>query len=811
MTSMAAEDEALRCLKSRYRSVCFQLNVNDDIAEQTWLDYVDLSERYTLEGDQLHWLSCILYLESRQCEIADEQKPSLNGLLQSSGLRPHRFFELCRRHLSGSDDIIKLELSYQVGIILAVKFPSVFEAVFDQNYEDFEIVHEFAWLLFCWARFQLFSNPSDLVNGFHLMLACHELLFQSALTAGLIDAIHPELESSSTVDVLLMLCDRFQVNSNEARSLLIYGLEPAIKELDEKGFLQLPLLDNIKENVLSLSRLYDISLSKADHLDERNIDEPCLEDVTTSTNPAKSILNRFLVNYTQAEEKLNSCLVSGNWKLKLDQTLRPMYGDMADYDDARKLTIVTLGQLLNSQELTNSSELEHLLFSTSLTGALFECCIRLIGYWQGRCDDVHWVGSTVPAFYAYSVIQPVIRALLNIGLCRDAARHLLAVEESMLECKIFNRDSPLWNRIANQTIPISTDVCKEDEDLDDRECYRRCHISNSGRGHSNADAVSSSAKKVRRIKHGGANKSTTKVNQNSLTLIMSKIYYLAAKRLDELCCEQLEQREIVARRCWFLIEYILQSDLTFLKDRHIDQIIMCVIYAMAKAVGQPLSFQKITKHYKKMGGKSQVCKIVLMNDNAVFSDIISFYNKVFVTKYKTVICNFIREKVTSGKDHDLPELPGRRYDRHLMDSPLKLSPRYSVYLSPRKQVCRSSTLFSYTYNTNPNKDFSKINTAMETNRLARKRAFPTAAAADEGSTEQTSEPSKNQQYEPCVSKRLRQSECRTDDDITQRVSEQGQRTRKRSADNQQDIESTSFQNPSIEMPTSITGSKRKRR
>ena len=72
---------------------------------------------------------------------------------------------------------------------------------------------------------------------------------------------------------------------------------------------------------------------------------------------------------------------------------------------------------------------------------------------------------------------------------------------------------------------------------------------------------------------------------------------MASLRLRELS-EKLDIDLELMSRIWTCFEYCIQNHTELLKDRHLDQIIMCSVYVLAKVTGKNKSFQDIMKFYR---------------------------------------------------------------------------------------------------------------------------------------------------------------------------------------------------------------------
>ncbi|XP_068725602.1 retinoblastoma-like protein 1 [Montipora capricornis] len=83
----------------------------------------------------------------------------------------------------------------------------------------------------------------------------------------------------------------------------------------------------------------------------------------------------------------------------------------------------------------------------------------------------------------------------------------------------------------------------------------------------------------------------------SLALFFRKLYHLASVRLRDLCAK-LDVQEDLRLKMWTCFEHTLMHMTELMKDRHIDQILMCSIYVMGKVTNSDLSFQNIMKCYR---------------------------------------------------------------------------------------------------------------------------------------------------------------------------------------------------------------------
>eukprot|EP00349_Pseudokeronopsis_sp_Brazil_P005506 CAMPEP_0202957916 /NCGR_PEP_ID=MMETSP1396-20130829/2285_1 /ASSEMBLY_ACC=CAM_ASM_000872 /TAXON_ID= /ORGANISM="Pseudokeronopsis sp., Strain Brazil" /LENGTH=203 /DNA_ID=CAMNT_0049675655 /DNA_START=1727 /DNA_END=2338 /DNA_ORIENTATION=- len=131
-------------------------------------------------------------------------------------------------------------------------------------------------------------------------------------------------------------------------------------------------------------------------------------------------------------------------------------------------------------------------------------------------------------------------------------------------------------------------------------------------------------------------------------LFFKRVLHLSAYRISELC-EMLGLREDFKEKIWEVMKAALSVETHLLMNRHLDQIIMCTIYGVCKAMGvQQLTFNSIigkyNELYKQQKNLQNVFMQVSMPDGAK-KDIIAFYNELFIQHMKEYI---ISSKLVDG-------------------------------------------------------------------------------------------------------------------------------------------------------------------
>jgi hypothetical protein len=74
---------------------------------------------------------------------------------------------------------------------------------------------------------------------------------------------------------------------------------------------------------------------------------------------------------------------------------------------------------------------------------------------------------------------------------------------------------------------------------------------------------------------------------------------LAGVRLRELCDQlNVAENDDLRSKMWTCFEHVLTQATDLMVDRHLDQLLMCSVYIMAKVTERPLNFQDIMKCYR---------------------------------------------------------------------------------------------------------------------------------------------------------------------------------------------------------------------
>uniref|UniRef100_A0A8C1AQV5 Retinoblastoma-like 1 (p107) n=1 Tax=Cyprinus carpio carpio TaxID=630221 RepID=A0A8C1AQV5_CYPCA len=236
----------------------------------------------------------------------------------------------------------------------------------------------------------------------------------------------------------------------------------------------------------------------------------------------------------------------------------------------------------------------------------------------------------------------------------------------------------------------------------------------------------------------------------SLALFFRKVYHLASVRLRDLCLK-LDISSELRGKIWTCFEHSLLHCTDLMKDRHLDQLLLCAVYIISKITKEEHTFQDIMKCYRTQPqANSHVYRSVLLkrrpreqqtdenmevdppvdqsnerteeddrteaeSESEERGDLIQFYNSVYVLKMKSFALKYM----------EAPPLSPFPSVRAQPLSPRRVSQRHSIFVSPHKNgsSLTPSTAYTYKFTGSPSKELSSINQMIRQGGLSKKRAF----------------------------------------------------------------------------------------
>lgn len=347
------------------------------------------------------------------------------------------------------------------------------------------------------------------------------------------------------------------------------------------------------------------------------------------------------------------------------------------------------------------------------------------------------------AFDFYKVIESFIRAEPN--LTREMIKHLEHCEHRIMESLAWQSGSPLFELIKQS---------KEREGQADQPEPTSTPNTPFQHNHTAADLYLSPVKSPKKKASGPPLSATSPPDvppavtpqtpqkpqkSTSLSLFYKKVYLLAYRRLHTLFLHLLSDHPDLEPLIWTLFQHTLQNEYELMRDRHLDQIMMCSMYGICKVKNVDLRFKMIVSAYKELCNTNQeTFKRVLIREEQ-YDSIIVFYNLVFMQKLKTNILQYASSRPPTLSP--IPHIPRSPYQfsnsprrvpagNNIYISPLKSPYKFSDgFQSPTKMTPRSRILVSIGESFGTSEKFQKINQMLCNSEGQLKRSADVGAAA----------------------------------------------------------------------------------
>uniref|UniRef100_A0A8B9CWG8 Retinoblastoma-like protein 2 n=1 Tax=Anser brachyrhynchus TaxID=132585 RepID=A0A8B9CWG8_9AVES len=196
--------------RQRYEELCSSLNMDERARSEAWLSFQSMRRNYTLEGNDLHWLACALYVACRKAiptmsrGTVEGNFVSLTRILRCSEQSLIEFFNKMKKWEDMAnlppqfrERTERLERNFTVSAVIFKKYEPIFQDIFRYPQEDqprqqrgrkqrrqpctvTEVFH-FCWVLFVHAKGNFPMISDDLVNSYHLLLCALDLVYGNAL------------------------------------------------------------------------------------------------------------------------------------------------------------------------------------------------------------------------------------------------------------------------------------------------------------------------------------------------------------------------------------------------------------------------------------------------------------------------------------------------------------------------------------------------------------------------------------------------------------------------------------------------------
>ncbi|XP_044745960.1 retinoblastoma-like protein 1 isoform X2 [Coccinella septempunctata] len=398
---------------------------------------------------------------------------------------------------------------------------------------------------------------------------------------------------------------------------------------------------------------------------------------------------------------------------------------------------------------------------------VFACSMEIVLHCYNSPPKFPWILTAldIDACDFVKIIELIVRS--KDPFHRDTIKHLNKIEETILESLAWKSTSNLWNLIkqCEQGIPKEEEVAlpsqvvtvKPQLDIKPPIVNEEPKTPKSPGPSATEHFQSPVQISVNRQLFPGTKSTSPKSSANSdcknnsteeisnevvippakpkrtggLSIFFRKFYNLAAVRMKHLCTQLNINDNELKRKIWTVFEVSIQKKAeSLLKDRHLDQLLMCAVYVIPKVLQKPQTFMEIMKCYRlQPQADSYIYRDVLLENKSTKvidglckeiperrGDLIEFYNSVYVFEMKDFTMKFANgTQPCNILVSPLPVPSGRRC---LISPSVQIIK--NVFVKPLDSpVIQNPTVRSYSYffSRSPSKDLKDINKAINNNGL----------------------------------------------------------------------------------------------
>ncbi|XP_059569775.1 retinoblastoma-like protein 2 isoform X2 [Alligator mississippiensis] len=306
--------------RQRYEELCGSLNMDERARAEAWLSYQGMRRNYTLEGNELHWLACALYVACRKAVptvskgTVEGNYVSLTRILRCSEQSLIEFFnkmkkweDMANLPTQFRERTERLERNFTVSAVIFKKYEPIFQDIFRHPQEDqprqqrgrkqrrqpctVSEVFQFCWVLFVYAKGNFPMISDDLVNSYHLLLCALDLVYGNAVQCpnrrellnpnfkGLPEDFHSKdyKQSLDPPCIIEKLCSVHDGLVLEAKGIKEHFWKPYIRKLFDKKLLKgkeenlTGFLDpgNFGDSFKAINKAYEEYVLSVGNLDER--------------------------------------------------------------------------------------------------------------------------------------------------------------------------------------------------------------------------------------------------------------------------------------------------------------------------------------------------------------------------------------------------------------------------------------------------------------------------------------------------------------------------------------------------------------
>lgn len=483
------------------------------------------------------------------------------------------------------------------------------------------------WTLYITVKGEFPDKVSDLVTSTNLLMCCLDLIFTNVVGDKRRDMINTSFAglprgffstsfdetSAPTINIIEKLCDR--QSYEDVIKVKNTRWEIVIRRYFSERKLQGDLstlisVENFEENFKKLNNIYETYILNCGQFDERvflshpehgsqfygkslTIEQTSSQLGLGSQHSSSLMPQTPLSGQDFSHQQSNKLSPISSYKQNV-QKLQALYTGTRGPQKSLKEIIVdenvlnslhnrlsTMEEIFCSKMMRNGQDrfqyaealyyrlLESIIRSEMKTHGRFDCfiiddvfnqalivlCLEIVMFafsFHKKLTALLDCFELEP-FHFYKLIEVAIRNNKDF-FTNDIIKHLKAIEEQCLDSLAWTSGSVLWEKIKEHKGKLPTN---QEVDLP---------VTQNGNSQNSPNIASPIVQ-----------------SPKSLRLFFRKYYQLAHLRLKDLCKNlEFTNNLDLLRMIWTLFENAVIEHTSLMKDRHLDQILMCCVYVLCK-------------------------------------------------------------------------------------------------------------------------------------------------------------------------------------------------------------------------------------
>lgn len=250
-----------------------------------------------------------------------------------------------------------------------------------------------------------------------------------------------------------------------------------------------------------------------------------------------------------------------------------------------------LANIFEAERARKDTNVENLLTDENLINSLLACSVEIVNSAYNNPMQFPWILECfeLKAFVFYRIIEPVMWNHRELLTCH-VIRHLQRIEEQCMESYVWVDGSPVWDMLRDEPMVPTCEASRAHVGMAAGMAVQR-NLFPGATAAAVTDALelvpAELAELHATIGVGAGNSQPptpgTTPKKRSMTMFFRKFYITAYNRLQTLF-RDLEMGDAAQlTEVWTIFEFVIVHHLELMRNRHLDQLIMCAVYVYAKA------------------------------------------------------------------------------------------------------------------------------------------------------------------------------------------------------------------------------------